>query len=113
MTSPIGEKGPAARRRPKEAREAYSLYVERAAEGANEAAGSSATIGKGWPITEEDRAFWAFQPLKRPAIPQFGSEDRVRTSIISPHTDLSCMCKRKERLTAERTESSEGTGWRL
>src|SRR5438093_7708822 len=33
------EKGPAARRRPKAAREAYSLYVERAAEGANEADG--------------------------------------------------------------------------
>src|SRR5439155_22614620 len=34
-----GEKGPAARRRPMAAREAYSLYVERAAEGANDADG--------------------------------------------------------------------------
>jgi hypothetical protein len=33
------EKGPDARRRPKLAREAYSLYVERASEGANEAGG--------------------------------------------------------------------------
>src|SRR5713101_3683502 len=33
------QKGPAARRRPRAAREAYSLYVERAAEGANEADG--------------------------------------------------------------------------
>src|SRR6185295_3830469 len=33
------QKGPAARRRPKAAREAYFLYVERAAEGANEADG--------------------------------------------------------------------------
>jgi hypothetical protein len=32
-----GEKGPDARRRRKAAREAYSLYVERAADGANEA----------------------------------------------------------------------------
>lgn len=39
------------------------------------------TLGKGLPITDEDRAFWAFQPPKRPAIPTFGSEDRVRTSI--------------------------------
>src|SRR4051794_19068689 len=39
------------------------------------------TIGKGLPITEEDRAFWAFQPPKRPAIPKFGSKDRVRTSV--------------------------------
>src|SRR5947207_13867111 len=34
---PAAEKGAAARRRPRAAREAYSLYVERAAEGANEA----------------------------------------------------------------------------
>jgi hypothetical protein len=33
------QKGPDARRRPTAAREAYSLYVERAAEGANEADG--------------------------------------------------------------------------
>src|SRR4051812_3309489 len=38
-------------------------------------------LGKGLPITEEERAFWAFQPPKRPAIPKFDSEDRVRTSI--------------------------------
>lgn len=39
------------------------------------------TIGKGLPISEEDRAFWAFQPPRRPSIPSFGSDDRVRTSI--------------------------------
>ncbi len=33
------QKGPDARRRPPAAREAYSLYVERAAKGANEADG--------------------------------------------------------------------------
>jgi len=33
------QKGPDARRRPRAAREAYSLYVERAAEGGNEADG--------------------------------------------------------------------------
>ena len=37
QSPPIGEKGPVARRRPKAAGEAYSLYVEPAAEGANEA----------------------------------------------------------------------------
>src|SRR5437870_13427805 len=37
--SQAAQKGPDARRRPKAAREAYSLYVERAAEGANEADG--------------------------------------------------------------------------
>jgi len=40
-----------------------------------------AKLGKGIPITEEDRAFWAFQPPRRPAMPSFSSEDRVRTSI--------------------------------
>jgi len=43
---PIGEKGPVARRRPKVAGEAYSLYVEPAAEGANEANGSLSAIGE-------------------------------------------------------------------
>src|ERR1700687_5126123 len=38
-TSQDAKKGPEARRRPTAAREAYFLYVERAAEGANEADG--------------------------------------------------------------------------
>jgi enoyl-CoA hydratase/carnithine racemase len=38
-----GEKGPAARRRPKTGREAYSLYVERPGEGGNEADGPLST----------------------------------------------------------------------
>src|SRR5438477_2636840 len=41
------EKGPAARRRPTAAREAYSLYVERAAEGANEADGPLSSLRDG------------------------------------------------------------------
>ena len=45
LSTPIGEKGPVARRRPKAAGEAYSLYVEPAAEGANEANGPLSAIG--------------------------------------------------------------------
>src|ERR1700686_2607678 len=46
--SQAAEKGPDARRRPMAAREAYSLYVERAAEGANEADGPlSAAAARG------------------------------------------------------------------
>ena len=45
MWAPAVEKGPAARRRPKTAREAYSLYVERAVEGANEVDGPLSTAG--------------------------------------------------------------------
>jgi hypothetical protein len=40
-----GEKGPAARRRPKPGREAYCLYVERPGEGGNEADGPFSTAG--------------------------------------------------------------------
>ena len=49
MTLSVGEKGSAARRRPKAAREAYSLYVERAAEGANEADGPLSAADARWP----------------------------------------------------------------
>src|SRR5574341_1345832 len=42
--SQAAQKGPAARRRPRAAREAYSLYVERAAEGANEADGPLSSL---------------------------------------------------------------------
>jgi hypothetical protein len=40
----IDEKGSAARRRPMAAREAYFLYVERAAEGVNEADGPLSSL---------------------------------------------------------------------
>ena len=46
---PVGEKGPVARRRPKSAREAYFLYVERIDEGANEANGPLSATGAGGP----------------------------------------------------------------
>src|SRR5256885_9874504 len=45
QSTPIGEKGPVARRRPKAAGEAYPLYVEPAAEGANGANGPLSAIG--------------------------------------------------------------------
>jgi hypothetical protein len=42
-----GEKGPAARRRPKPGREAYCLYVERPGSGGNEADGPLSAAGRG------------------------------------------------------------------
>src|SRR4029450_6531588 len=54
------EKGPAARRRPKAAGEAYSLYVEPAAEGANEADGPLSAACRGRP-----RSRWTL--IRRPA----------------------------------------------
>jgi len=53
---PVGEKGSAARRRPKAAREAYSLYVERAAEGANEADEPFSTTGGRWAVLDGEVA---------------------------------------------------------
>src|SRR6266849_8118518 len=46
MPKPLqaAQKGPDARRRPRAAREAYSLYVDRAAEGANAAAGPFSSL---------------------------------------------------------------------
>ena len=38
-------------------------------------------IPKGLGITEEERSYWAFQPIKRPTVPSFTSRDRVRTPI--------------------------------
>jgi hypothetical protein len=37
-------------------------------------------IGKGLQITPEDRAYWAYQPVRRPAVPVYADE-RIRTPI--------------------------------
>jgi hypothetical protein len=38
-------------------------------------------IGGGLQITAEDREYWAFQPIRRPAVPTVKHMDRVRTPI--------------------------------
>jgi hypothetical protein len=40
-----------------------------------------AHVGKGSGITEEDRAFWSFQPIRQPSIPATKPKDRARTAI--------------------------------
>ncbi len=40
-----------------------------------------ASLGVGIPLTEEERSFWAYQPIRIPKIPEYSSEDRVRTPI--------------------------------
>jgi len=35
----------------------------------------------GLPVTSEDRGYWAFQPIQRPPVPEYGSAERVRTPI--------------------------------
>jgi mono/diheme cytochrome c family protein len=63
--------------------EAHEIDVIRRwiAAGAPTAREEPQEIGEGLGITPEERAFWAFQPLTRPAVPAFGPEDRVATPI--------------------------------
>ena len=51
------------------------------ASGAKTAREEPTTLGKGSGITEEERAFWSFQPVRKPAIPKTKPKDRVRTPI--------------------------------
>src|SRR5437762_2993716 len=64
-------------------REQAALIKRWIATGAKTARPEPAELGKGGVITEEERAFWSFQPIRQPAIPQSKTEDRVRTPIDS------------------------------
>ena len=39
------------------------------------------SIGPGIPISLEERAYWAYQPIKRPSVPELGDSSRIRTPI--------------------------------
>src|ERR1044071_9985066 len=62
-------------------REQVALIRQWIATGAQTARPEPAEIGKGGSITEEERAFWSFQPIRRFAIPQTETKDRARTPI--------------------------------
>lgn len=51
------------------------------AQGAKTARPEPLTLAPGPLITEEDRAFWAFQPVKRPAVPEDGAVDRLGSPV--------------------------------
>lgn len=51
------------------------------ASGAKTARPEPAELAKGSGITDEERSFWSFQPIRHPAIPKFKSRERVRTPI--------------------------------
>lgn len=52
------------------------------AAGAKVEAPEPETLASGFQITEEDRQFWAFQPVRRPQVPRVGaSQSSVRTPI--------------------------------
>lgn len=51
-------------------------------QGAKTARDEPAEIGKGLGITDEERAFWAFQPVKRPRVPTVvNSKAEIRTPV--------------------------------
>src|SRR2546421_1835170 len=60
-------------------REQVALIKQWIAAGAKTARPEPAELGKGGAITEEERAFWSFQPIHQPAIPKTKPKDRVRT----------------------------------
>src|ERR1043166_8905399 len=62
-------------------REQVALIKQWIATGAKTARPEPAELGKSGAITEEERAFWSFQPIRRPAVPQTKPKDRVRTPI--------------------------------
>src|SRR4051812_2878742 len=57
------------------------LIKEWIASGAKTARPEPETLAKGSGITEEERAFWSFQPIRKPAVPKTKPKDRVRTQI--------------------------------
>lgn len=51
------------------------------ADGAKTARAEPERIGPGLGLTVEERSFWSFQPIKRPTMPELGTDPRVRTPI--------------------------------
>lgn len=51
------------------------------AAGAKTAAPEPEQIGADLPLTDDERRFWAFQPVRRPGVPSVKARDRVRTPI--------------------------------
>jgi mono/diheme cytochrome c family protein len=63
--------------------EQVALIKEWIASGARTARPEPAGLAKGGGITDEERAFWSFQPIRHPAIPRTKPADRARTPVDS------------------------------
>src|SRR6266699_4759708 len=74
-------------------REQLALIKQWIATGAQTARPEPADLGKGGGMTEEERAFWSFQPIRQPKIPATKPKDRARTPIDA--FLLSAMAKQK------------------
>jgi hypothetical protein len=75
------QSGEMPKREKKLSSEQVALIKRWIAAGAKTARPEPAEIGPGGGITEEERAFWSFQPIRRPVIPETKPKDRVRTAI--------------------------------
>jgi hypothetical protein len=51
------------------------------AEGAPTARPEPESIGPGLGLTDEERSFWSFQPIRRPDVPELPGDERIRTPI--------------------------------
>ena len=69
------------KREKKLTRDEVALIKQWIVTGAKTTRPEPAQVGKGSGITEEDRAFWSFQPIREPAIPATKPKDRARTAI--------------------------------
>ena len=69
------------KREKKLTREQIALIKDWIADGANTARPEPAELGKGSGITEEERAFWSFQPIRTPPVPNTKTKDRARTPV--------------------------------
>src|SRR5438445_1436483 len=62
-------------------REQLALIKQWIATGAQTSHPEPADLGKGGGITEEERAFWSFQPVRQPKVPATKPKDRARTPV--------------------------------
>ena len=74
-------------------RDQVALIKKWIATGAKTARSEPVEIGKGTGITEEERAFWSFQPIRQPTVPPPKPKDRARTPIDA--FLISAMAKQK------------------
>ena len=75
------ESGEMPKRDKKLTREQVTLIKQWIATGAKTARAEPAELGKDGSITEEERAFWSFLPIRQPKIPTTKSKDRARTPV--------------------------------
>ncbi len=73
-----GEMPPDGKPVPAEQAKALEHWIQ---QGAPTARPEPESIGPGLGVTEEDRAFWSFQPIRRPRVPEHFKSERTRTPI--------------------------------